>query len=89
MQLGIGHDLAPVLRVLTAIVFDVAPELGRRLDLAEMRRRQQPREMVRCGLPRQRDIGELLVLERLVLDLATEPKPGAFEPSSLQFAMEL
>jgi DNA polymerase-3 subunit delta len=30
----------------------------------------------------------LLVLERLVLDLATEPKPSAFEPS-LQFAMEL
>jgi DNA polymerase-3 subunit delta len=32
---------------------------------------------------------KLLVLERLVLDLATEPKPSAFEPSSLQFAMEL
>ena len=31
---------------------------------------------------------KLLVLERLVLDLATEPKPSAFEPS-MQFAMEL
>jgi DNA polymerase-3 subunit delta len=31
---------------------------------------------------------KLLVLERLVLDLATEPKPNAFEPS-MQFAMEL
>jgi DNA polymerase-3 subunit delta len=32
---------------------------------------------------------KLLVLERLVLDLAAEPKPSAFEPQSLQFAMEL
>ncbi|WP_035347922.1 DNA polymerase III subunit delta [Edaphobacter aggregans] len=31
---------------------------------------------------------KLLVLERLVLDLATEPKPTAFDPA-LQFAMEL
>src|SRR5215467_2770671 len=31
---------------------------------------------------------KLLVLERLVLDLAAEPKPNAFEPS-MQFAMEL
>jgi DNA polymerase-3 subunit delta len=31
---------------------------------------------------------KLLVLERLVLDLATEPKPSLYEPS-LQFAMEL
>ena len=31
LQLSIGDDLAPVLRVLTAIVFDLAPELGRRL----------------------------------------------------------
>ncbi len=31
---------------------------------------------------------KLLVLERLVLDLATEPKPSAFEPS-MQFVMEL
>ncbi len=32
---------------------------------------------------------KLLVLERLILDLATEPKPSLYEPSSLQFAMEL
>jgi DNA polymerase-3 subunit delta len=31
---------------------------------------------------------KLLVLERLILDLATEPKPTTFEPSH-QFAMEL
>jgi len=31
---------------------------------------------------------KLLVLERLILDLATEPKPSAFEPP-MQFAMEL
>jgi len=31
---------------------------------------------------------KLLVLERLVLDLATEPKPSPFEPS-MQFAIEL
>jgi DNA polymerase-3 subunit delta len=31
---------------------------------------------------------KLLVLERLVLDLATEPRPSAFEPA-LQFSMEL
>ncbi len=31
---------------------------------------------------------KLLVLERLVLDLSTEPKPNAYEPSH-QFAMEL
>lgn len=31
---------------------------------------------------------KLLVLERLVLDLSTEPKPSAYEPSH-QFAMEL
>jgi DNA polymerase-3 subunit delta len=31
---------------------------------------------------------KLLVLERLVLDLATEAKPSAFD-SSMQFAMEL
>ncbi|RZU42879.1 DNA polymerase III subunit delta [Edaphobacter modestus] len=31
---------------------------------------------------------KLLVLERLILDLATEPKPSAYEPSH-QFAMEL
>ena len=30
LQVSIGHDLAPVFRVLTAIVFDVAPELARR-----------------------------------------------------------
>jgi hypothetical protein len=32
MQLSVGDDLAPVLRVLTAIVFDVAPELAGRLS---------------------------------------------------------
>jgi DNA polymerase-3 subunit delta len=31
---------------------------------------------------------KLLVLERLILDLSTEPKPTAYEPSH-QFAMEL
>ena len=31
---------------------------------------------------------KLLVLERLILDLATEPKPTPYEPSH-QFAMEL
>ena len=32
---------------------------------------------------------KLLVLERLVLALATEPRPVPQDPSSLQFAMEL
>jgi DNA polymerase-3 subunit delta len=38
---------------------------------------------------RSSPVNKLLVLERLIIDLSTEPKPSAFEPSSLQFAMEL
>jgi DNA polymerase-3 subunit delta len=38
---------------------------------------------------RSSPVSKVLVLERLVLDLCAEPKPSAFEPSSLQFAMEL
>ncbi|MDE1177186.1 MAG: DNA polymerase III subunit delta [Edaphobacter sp.] len=38
---------------------------------------------------RSSPVSKVLVLERLVLDLCTEPKPSPFEPSSVQFAMEL
>jgi DNA polymerase-3 subunit delta len=37
---------------------------------------------------RSSPVNKLLVLERLILDLATEPKPTTYEPSH-QFAMEL
>jgi len=38
---------------------------------------------------RSSPVSKVLVLERLVLVLCAEPKPSPFEPSSLQFAMEL
>ena len=37
---------------------------------------------------RSSPVSKVLVLERLILDLATEPKPSTYEPS-MQFAMEL
>jgi DNA polymerase-3 subunit delta len=38
---------------------------------------------------RSSPVSKVLVLERLILDLCAEPKPSLFEPSSMQFAMEL
>jgi DNA polymerase-3 subunit delta len=38
---------------------------------------------------RSSPVSKVLVLERLILDLCAEPKPSLFEPSSIQFAMEL
>jgi DNA polymerase-3 subunit delta len=38
---------------------------------------------------RSSPVSKVMVLERLVLDLCTEPKPSLYEPSSMQFAMDL
>ena len=53
----------------------------------EIIRSQQP--VARADLElRSSPANKLLVLERLILDLSTEPKPTPYEPSH-QFAMEL
>lgn len=38
---------------------------------------------------RSSPVSKVMVLERLILDLCAEPKPSAFDASSMQFAMEL